>query len=370
MNDPSIDKILEKQSFTREDRIALLSATAPATIEKIRKAAWKMMIARCGPNVYYRGLIEFSNICGGDCFYCGIRRSNAAVKRYRLAMGDILAAAKWCAEQGYGSVVFQSGERQDDDFIDFVVAMVKTVKTESRIPELPEGLGITLCVGEQTAETYRRFFDAGAHRYLLRIETSNPVLFKKIHPASQSFETRVNCLKLLRDTGFQVGTGVMIGLPRQTNEDLADDIGFFIDHDIDMIGMGPFIPHEATPLGSAECLPEEERLQQSLLMIAVTRLSMPDINIAATTALQALDPVGREKGLTFGANIIMPQLTPLEVRHDYLLYPGKPCLDESAAQCRNCLEARIRTTGLHIGYNKSGDSLHALKRLGQTGEKS
>jgi biotin synthase len=362
MNNRSIDTILEKQSLTRDDRVALLGATDPSSIEKIREAAWRTMIATCGPTVYFRGLIEFTNTCSCDCYYCGIRRSNTNVKRYELAMSDIVEAAVWCAGQGYGSVVFQSGERRDAAFVDFVTEMVKTVKTATRSATLPDGLGITLCVGEQTDDTYRRFYDAGAHRYLLRIETANPVLFKKIHPAQQTFEARVKCLESLRATGFQVGTGVMIGLPGQTDEDLADDIGFFMDHDIDMIGMGPFIPHEATPLGNADCLPEDERLLKSLLMIAVTRLSMIDINIAATTALQALNPEGREKGLTFGANVIMPQLTPLEVRHDYLLYPGKPCLDESAQQCRNCLENRIKTTGLQIGYNQSGDSLHARKR--------
>jgi len=358
----TIDKILQKKEFTRDDRIALLSETDPVAIEKIRTAASQMMLEKIGPMVYYRGLIEFSNRCASDCFYCGIRRSNFDVNRYDLSIDDIVEAAIWCAEQGYGSVVFQSGERRDRAFVDYVTTIITTVKEKTRSELLPDGLGITLCVGEQSAETYRKFRAAGAHRYLLRIESSNRELFRSIHPPEQTFESRVECLKLLRESGFQVGTGVMIGIPGQTLADLADDIGFFMDMDIDMIGMGPFIPHDATPLGNSECISEDERMRISLLMIAVARLSLKDVNIAATTALQALDPQGREKGISFGANIIMPQLTPVSVRADYLLYPGKPCLDESAAQCRNCLENRIKTTGMQIGYNKWGDSLHAQAR--------
>lgn len=346
-----------------EDRVALLGATSPEDIETVRRAAHDCLVETCGPNVYYRGLIEFSNACASDCLYCGIRRSNRRVRRYALSEEEIVAAARWCAEQGYGSVVLQSGERRDEAFVASVVDTVRRIKRETRGGALPDGLGITLCVGEQTRETYRRFFDAGAHRYLLRIETSNPDLFARIHPPQQSFARRLNALRLLRETGFQVGTGVMIGLPGQTLADLAADVAFFVREDVDMIGMGPFVPHEATPLGGLRDGPDEaERMRLSLLMIAVTRLSVPDLNIAATTALQALDPTGREKGLRFGANVMMPLLTPVAVRPDYLLYPGKPCLDESAARCRACLEARVKAAGRRIACNAWGDSLHAARR--------
>jgi len=356
--------ILTKERLTVDDRRSLLRAKDPGAVEEIRRFAQDIRLRQCGPYVYLRGLVEFSNICCNDCLYCGIRRSNTDVKRYELDVDRIVGCAQWCASMGYGSVVLQSGERRDERFVDLVTDAVSAIKQKTRSAALPEGLGITLCVGEQTPETYRRFFEAGAHRYLLRIETSNPALFAKIHPPAQSFSSRVECLKVLREVGFQVGTGVMIGIPGQTTDDLADDIEFFVRHDIDMIGMGPFIPHDQTPLRNSACLDEAERLRTSLLMIAVTRCSMPDINIAATTALQTLDEAGRERGLLFGANVIMPLLTPADVRSDYLLYPGKPCLDETASQCMSRLESRITAAGLRIGYDKWGDSVHARKRQG------
>ncbi|MCD6327467.1 [FeFe] hydrogenase H-cluster radical SAM maturase HydE [bacterium] len=353
--------LADRQSFSIDEMAAILSASDADDIEAIRDAAGKTLLSNCGPNVYYRGLIEYSNICNSDCRYCGIRRSNKGVNRYQLSLDRLLEAARWCAEQRFGSVVIQSGERQDEAFIETIVKALQLIKRETRSDVLPHGLGITLSIGEQTKETYRRFFEAGAHRYLLRIETSDPALFSRIHPDEQSLESRVAALRALSETGFQVGTGVMIGLPGQTSEHLANDIAFFKKINIDMIGMGPFIPHEATPLGN-ESLNDELQMRRSLLMIAMTRLAMPDINIASATALQALDPTGREKGLRFGANVIMPLLTPSDVRSDYLLYPGKPCLNESAIQCRDCLEARIKGIGRQIGYDQWGDSKHALKR--------
>jgi biotin synthase len=236
------------------------------------------------------------------------------------------------------------------------------IKQRTRCDEYPDGLGITLCVGEQTPDTYERFFQAGAHRYLLRIETSNPRLFARIHPDRQKFSSRLACLETLQEIGFQVGTGVMIGLPGQTVEDLVDDIEFFVSRDIDMIGMGPYIPHPDTPLGRLPCADAASRLRLSYLMIALARLAMPDVNIAATTALQTLDPAGRETGLLYGANVLMPQLTPVSVRRDYLLYPGKPCLEETAEMCLSCLEGRIKSVGRVVSHKNWGDPLHALKR--------
>lgn len=348
---------------TRAERIAILRTTDSDAVESIRCAAEEVLFANCGKNVFFRGLIEFSNRCRQDCNYCGIRRSNKNVHRYEISSDSILEAARDCARLGYGSLVLQSGERQGEPFLSYVVDTVRRIKEETRSPQLPDGLGITLCVGEQNPDTYQRFWEAGAHRYLLRIETSNPLLFSKIHPPDQTLQTRIACLNSLREIGFQVGTGVMIGLPGQTVEDLADDIEFFHEYDIDMIGMGPYIPHEGTPLGRESCPDGETRLRLSLLTIAVARLALNDVNIAATTALQTLHPFGREKGLQFGANIMMPQLTPLEFRRDYLLYPGKPCLEESASQCYSCLETRIRAIQRTIGYHQWGDSKHAQQRL-------
>lgn len=361
----NITKILEKKEFTRADIVNLLNENNPDEIELIRSKAFSIMKEYVGEEVYLRGLIEFSNVCHNDCYYCGIRKSNRNIKRYTLEESEIMESALWCAEQGYGSLVLQSGERDDKAFIDLVVNLVKKIKKETRSDKLPDGLGITLCVGEQTKDTYKKFFDAGAHRYLLRIETSNPELFKTFHPDYQSFDNRLKCLEYLKQVGFQVGTGVMIGLPNQTTEDLANDILFFKNYDIDMIGMGPFIVHKDTPLNYLfdEYLKKKRFLYElSLRMIAVTRIFLKDVNIASTTALQAMYPMGREAGLMFGANVIMPLLTPTNVRKEYQLYDGKPCIDEFANDCFECIQIRIESTGRQIAFNVYGDSKHFSRK--------
>jgi biotin synthase len=355
-------RLAAQSNLSRQDLVKILGARKPEDIEAVRVEAEKVLLENCGDGVYLRGLVEASNACACDCLYCGIRKSNRSVNRYTLSLDDIMACARQCADYGYGSMVIQSGERADKKFIDLVAEAVVRIRAETQSEKQPEGLGITLCVGQQSFETYKRLYDAGAHRYLLRIETTNPKLFAHIHPADQSFESRVECLGMLRDIGYQVGTGVMIGLPGQTLEDLADDIFFFAKYDIDMIGMGPFIPHPETPLGDLPVAEVPDRVRLALLMIAATRLKLRDVNIASTTALQALDPVGREKGLRFGANIIMPQMSPTDVRADYQLYPGKPCLDENAKECQSCLNMRIEFAGRKIGMYAWGDSLHARKR--------
>ena len=327
-------------------------------IEVIRDAAEHTLLKHGGDSVRLRGLIEFSNRCTSDCYYCGIRRSNRAPQRYTLKLDEIVDTAKWCGEQGYGSVVLQSGERRDAKFTRFVSEAVRAIKAETRSAELPQGVGITLCVGEQSAATYAKWFEAGAHRYLLRMETSSPRLFAALHPESQSWAARVACLKTLKALGYRVGTGVMIGLPGQTLDDLVDDVLFFREIGADMIGMGPYIPHtDAILPGSPEIPDAAHRLQLALRMIAATRLLLPGINIAATTALQTLAPDGREQGLRFGANVIMPQATPNRVRRQYALYDGKPCLDDSAGQCASCLEGRINSVGRHVLRNAWGDSV-------------
>ncbi len=355
----SIAEILQKSAFDKTDIVALLSAKAPEDGNKIKRRAHDILIDQCGPAVHCRGLVEFSNHCVNDCRYCGIRKSNPAVHRYFLSKDELLSAALFCAEAGYGSIVLQSGERRDEPFIAFVEDAVAAIKRETVSARLPRGLGVTLCVGEQTEETYKRFFAAGAHRYLLRIETTSPALFAAIHPASQTITTRMECLGSLKRAGFQVGTGVMIGLPGQTVEDLADDILFFRSGDIDMIGMGPYIPHNQTPMASIEpAFVKNKAFELALRMISVCRIVCRDVNIASTTALQALEPDGRELGLEAGANIIMPQATPAGVRRHYLLYEGKPCLDESAGQCRSCIEQRIKSIGREIAADGWGDSRH------------
>jgi len=305
-------------------------------------------------NVYFRGLIEFSNICKNDCYYCGIRKSNDKPERYSMSKEEILRAVKFCDRAGYGSIVLQSGERNDVGFINFVAEIVKEIK--EKFP----AMGMTLCVGEQNKATYRRFFEAGAHRYLLRIETSNEEHYKKLHPKEMNFKDRIKCLENLKDMGFQLGTGVMIGSPFQTIENLVDDLFFFKEMDVDMVGMGPFISHQHTPLKGGD---ETKNFNLSLNMIAYLRILMPDINIAATTALQALHPRGRELGLEAGANVIMPLVTPKKYRENYQLYDNKPCIEESSDECLVCITERIKSVGLKPKFGEKGDSLHYFRRV-------
>lgn len=356
----SITHILTKEQLTRDDLILLLN-TSGSELKELYAHASQVKEQYVGNIVYFRGLIEFSNICEKNCYYCGIRSGNRNVKRYNLTDDLILEAAEFAFENEYGSVVLQGGELESEVFTARIEKLLKGIK------KLSDGkLGVTLSVGEQSLDTYKRWFDAGAHRYLLRIESSGKDLYYKIHPYDNkhSFEKRLQALHDLRTAGYQVGTGVMIGLPFQTIEDLADDLLFMKDFDIDMCGMGPYIEHADTPMWEYRHLlvSLEERFQLALKMIAILRILMKDINIASATALQAIDPIGREKALKIGANIIMPNITPGAYRNDYKLYENKPCTDEEAADCTNCLEARIKFSGNTIGYNSWGDSGHFKKR--------
>ena len=328
---------------------------------RLLQSARQVKLSEVGNKVYFRGLIEFSNICSKDCLYCGIRQGNKKVLRYNATDEQILEACRFAWEKRFASVVLQSGELSSPAFVKRFDGLLKKIK------QLSNGeLGITLSCGEQSPDTYRRWFESGAHRYLLRIESSNRELYYKIHPENEthSFEKRLAALGFLKDAGYQVGTGVMIGLPFQTLEHLADDLLFMKRLDIDMCGMGPYIEHEDTPLYVHRHLlmSKQERFDLALKMIAVLRMMMPDINIAAATALQAIDPAGREKALAVGANVMMPNLTPCEYREEYQLYENKPCLDEDAELCRNCLEARVELSGDEIGFGEWGDSKHFFRR--------
>lgn len=352
--------ILKQVNFSKEDLIRLLQAEGEERKQLFEAAAMKK-VEVVGRKVFFRGLVEFSNICSKDCLYCGIRKSNEKVVRYNATDDEILSACKFAWENRFGSVVLQSGELSSPVFIDRVDRLLKAIKKLSN-----NELGITLSCGEQSRETYRRWFESGAHRYLLRIESSTRELYEKIHPENSlhSYEKRIESLSFLKEIGYQVGTGVMIGLPFQTMEHLANDLLFMKQIDIDMVGMGPYIEHEDTPLFEFKNLlkTKQERFDLALKMVAALRLFMPDINIAAATALQAIDPAGREKALTVGANVIMPNLTPCDFRKEYQLYEGKPCLDEDADLCKNCLEARIELAGSDIGYGEWGDSRHFYNR--------
>jgi biotin synthase len=356
----TIKNILASEEFTR-DSIVFLLQTEGKEKEYLYQSAADIKKKHVGDVVYFRGLIEFSNLCSKDCLYCGIRKSNQSVERYLLTDEEVIAAATFAHKNNYGSIVLQSGERSDNEFINRVDRLIQEIKAQT------DGmLGITLSLGEQTETTYQRWFESGAHRYLLRIESSNPELYQKIHPVDHKhiFSERIESLNLLKKIGYQLGTGVMIGLPFQTLENLAEDILFMKNFNIDMVGMGPYIEHKDTPLYQFHdtLWPLKQRFDITLKMIAVLRIMMKDINIAATTALQAIDKIGREKAIKIGANIMMPNITPVKYREGYKLYENKPCLDEEAEDCLSCLETRIYLTGNEIGYGRWGDSKHFKNR--------
>lgn len=298
---------------------------------------------KVGDKVYLRGLIELSNRCRKNCLYCGIRRDNATIERYELEKDRVIAAAQYAYDNSYGSIVIQAGEQRSKRFTDLITDLILQVKT------LSSGkLGITLSLGEQSSQTYQRWFDAGAHRYLLRIESSDPLTYAAIHPADHLYKERRHCLDLLRDVGYQLGTGVMVGLPGQSIDSIAHDLIFMKNLDIDMCGMGPYIEHPDAPLGASD-YPIEDRFRLSLRMIALLRILMPTINIASTTAMHAIHPQGREMGIAVGANVIMPNITPQELRGNYKLYSNKPLND-------------IDLSGFNVAYGEWGDSKHFTER--------
>ncbi len=360
--DHSVNNILQKDTFSREEIIQLLSSSGEDRTLLFKKSA-EIKEKYIGNKVWFRGLVEFSNVCGKDCLYCGIRKGNKGLKRYNLDDDEILAAAGFAYHNKYGSIALQSGEIESPFFSDRIENLLHKIK------ELSRGeLGITLSVGEQQPEVYRRWYYAGAHRYLLRVESTNEALYKKIHPADSThdFNRRLECLKALQDIGYQTGTGVMIGLPFQTMDDLAGDLLFFHEFNIDMCGMGPYIEHADTPLieHASSLMPLKDRFDLTLKMIAVLRVMMKDINIVAATALQAIDPIGREKAVKIGANILMPNITPGKYRDSYKLYDNKPCTDDSAEDCQSCLEARVSLADAVVIYGEWGDSQHYSRRRG------
>lgn len=346
--------------LTADELKYILNISDLEEMKSLFEISYKVKEKYIGKKVWFRGIIEFSNICKKDCYYCGIRKSNKNVERFMMKEEEILKGAKWAFDHNYGSVVLQSGERDDKSFIDFITTVIKKIK------EISEGkLGITLSLGEQTYETYKTWFDSGAHRYLLRIETTNKNLYSKLHPNDHDFEIRKKCLYLLKDAGFQVGTGVMIGLPEQSIDDLVNDILFFKELDVDMIGMGPYLVSENTP--TAQLIRNFDEIKErqyhlGLKMIAAVRLYLHDVNIASTTALQALKTYGREMGLKAGANIIMPNVTDTFYRSSYQLYNDKPCIDENSDLCIDCLESRIINIDEEIGFGEWGDSPHFINK--------
>ncbi|MEG2318702.1 MAG: [FeFe] hydrogenase H-cluster radical SAM maturase HydE [Rikenellaceae bacterium] len=327
--------------------------------EETRQRAAQIKSSTVGDKVYLRGLIELSNKCIKNCLYCGIRSANKRVSRYDLSDEKVIEAARYAFERGYGSIAIQAGEQASSNFTKRITGILHSVK------DLSQGeLGVTLSLGEQSYDTLSEWRAAGADRYLMRIESSNKSLYKSIHPkdGKHSFERRVEVLQDLKTLSYQVGTGVMIGLPNQTIEDLAGDIMFFQDMDIDMCGMGPYIEHHDTPLyevaRSVKMMTLEERFELSLQMVATLRCAMPNVNIAATTALQAIHTCGREDALAIGANVLMPNITPSTDISNYNLYDNKPIREGEMGGGDEELFATLRARGFEIGLHEQGNSLH------------
>jgi biotin synthase len=313
-----------------------------------------------GNSLYFRGLVEASNICRNNCFYCGIRNGNRETDRYTLSTDQIISVMGEMAGLGFSSMVLQSGERNDRAFIDYICETLEAIKTGF------PGTVITLSVGEQSEKLYRRFYESGAERYLLRIETSKRSLYETLHPPDMSFSERIACLQSLKKTGYQVGTGVMIHLPGQDIDDLAEDILFFKEMDIDMCGMGPYVPHMNAPLSFPQYR-SYEAVNLTLNMIAALRYVMPDINIAATTALETIDSRGKEKGLNAGANVVMPQFSPEATRKDYHLYNNKPVDAAKDVNIIAELKDLADKCGMIAVFDDPGNSFHYKARTNTNG---
>lgn len=341
-------KVYQTNDLTKEEITYLLENITQADREALYYYALKTKQTYYGNKIYLRGLIEFSNICRQDCLYCGIRASNAKVERYRLTPDEILACCNQAYKLGYQTFVLQSGE--DLWYTDkILVDLIQEIK--ERYPEV----AITLSIGERKAETYQSLFASGADRFLMRHETASKKIYKTLHPTMR-FEDRRACLSALKDIGYQVGAGFMVGLPGQNFADLADDLRYLMEFRPDMIGIGPFIPHNETPLASEK----GGTIEDTLVMVALARLLVPESLIPATTALGTLHPQGRELALKAGANVVMPIITPPSVRKQYALYENKICGDDHPEDCRYCIERRIQKAGFKVDLGK-GDSWRRTK---------
>lgn len=290
-----------------------------------------------GTDVFVRGLIEISSICKNDCLYCGLRASNASCERYRLTPEQILLCADMGYELGFRTFVLQGGEDMwfSDERLCAIVASIR---------EHHPDCAITLSMGERSRESYARLRQAGADRYLLRHETADPEHYALLHPAAMSFDNRMRCLHDLRELGYAVGVGMMVGSPYQTPRHLAEDLAFIDRFKPEMCGIGPFIPHHATPFADRPA----GTLEQTCYLLSIIRLIHPSVLLPATTALGTIDPMGREKGVLAGANVVMPNLSPADVRQKYLLYDGKICMGDEAAECRRCLDLRMERIGYQV----------------------
>lgn len=331
--------MIDINMLTKKELAELIQNIDEKTRQELFESASALKAKHYGNEVYVRGLIEFTNYCKNDCYYCGLRKSNKCVERYRLSKDQIFECCAVGHQLGYRTFVLQGGE--DVYFTDDVmVDIVRTIK--ERYPDC----ALTLSLGERSRESYLRLYEAGADRYLLRHETANVGHYGFLHPPQMSLENRKQCLLDLVEIGYQVGAGFMVGSPHQTLENIAEDLLFLKELQPEMVGIGPFIPQKDTPFGDEKA----GSIELTLLLIAMTRILLPTALIPATTAVGTLDPLGREKALKAGANVVMPNLSPLAVRAKYLLYDNKICTGEEAAECKTCLEGRITRAGFIMSY--------------------
>lgn len=332
-----IDEIRQKRDISIKTLDFLLSTENEDVITYLKDSAREAADKIYGKQVFIRGLIEFTNYCKNDCKYCGIRRSNSRADRYRLTEEEILS----CCENGYGlgfrTFVLQGGE--DMYFTDEKIChLLKSIK--EKYPDC----ALTLSIGEKSKESYQAYFDAGADRYLLRHETADEMHYNRLHPPELSFKNRIRCLYDLKEIGYQTGCGFMVGFPGQTTESIYKDLQFirqFLPH---MAGIGPFIPQKDTPFGKEPA----GSLKMTLRLLSIIRLIHPHVLLPATTALGTIHPKGRELGILAGANVVMPNLSPVLVRKKYALYDNKICTGDEAAECRQCMEKRMEAIGYHI----------------------
>lgn len=341
-----IDKLESENRLDREEWIRLIRGRTPKLAQYLFEKARKIRQMHYGTDVYIRGLIEFTNYCKNDCYYCGIRRSNAQAHRYRLSQEQILQCCRQGYDLGFRTFVLQGGE--DGYFTEErMVRLIREIRKD--YPDC----AITLSIGERSYDSYLTFFNAGADRYLLRHETWDTAHYQLLHPPALSAEHRRQCLWDLKKIGYQIGTGYMVGSPFQTAENLADDMLFLEKLNPQMVGIGPFIPHHDTPFKDQPA----GTMELTLYMLGLIRLLLPKVLLPATTALGTIDEKGRELGILAGANVVMPNLSPENVRKDYLLYDNKICTGSEAAECRNDLENRMHAIGYQVVSHR-GDSLN------------
>ena len=342
-----LSHIAKKKDITQEELCILLNLTEQKDREVLYNIGRETSYTVYQRDVYIRGLIEFTNWCKNDCYYCGLRRSNTNLERYRLQKDEILACVENGYKLGFRTVVLQGGEDPyyDDETVCDIVRGIRSSHKD---------IAITLSIGERDRESYQAFFEAGADRYLLRHETADRKHYESLLPDEMSFEHRRTCLYDLKDIGYQVGCGFMVGSPGQSIHTLYEDLRFILDCQPHMVGIGPFLPQKDTPLGGRTAAVEgvdgtrSSVLDVTLALISILRILSPKLLIPATTALGTADPKGRERGILSGANVIMPNLSPVNVRDKYLLYDGKICTGEEAAECIECLRRRIKSIGYEI----------------------